>query len=132
LLRDALAGRRKVLEPDHLHTLRSVHDLCLLLVDRGRLKEAEALALEYEHGIPCALSPKHPDNVIAQTNLGLIWRLRGEPGKAATYYGKAAEAAERILGPDHPRTLAARSELARVQAEAKRAGTPKASDGTDP
>jgi hypothetical protein len=52
--------------------------------------------------------------VKAQTNLGLIRRLRGKPSEAEPYYRRAAEEARHILGPDHPTTLAAVAEYDRL------------------
>ena len=101
LLRSALGARRRVLPTDHPDTLRSVRDLCLLEVDRGRLDAAEALADEYERGIRCARGPKHPDNVAALANRGLIQLLQGRPAEAEPFYRRAAEEARRILGHDH-------------------------------
>jgi hypothetical protein len=114
LIRHALEGRRRVLTADHPDTLRLVRNLCLLEVDRGRLKEADALADEYERGIRCARGPKHPDNVTALSNLGLIRVLQGRPAEAEPFYKRAAEEARRILGDDHPTTHAAVAEHARI------------------
>ncbi len=118
LLRATLAARRRILPTDDPKTLRSVRELCLLAVDRRKFAEAEALAFEYEHGIRCAFGPKHPDNVAALSNRGLIRRLRGRVAEAEPFYRQAAEEADRILGPDHHLTQLARDEHARVAAAA--------------
>ena len=91
-------------------------------MDRGRFSEAEALADEYERGIRCARGPKHPDNVSALANRGLIPLLRGRPAEAEPFYRQALDEARRILGPEHPTTLAAESEHARVLRELERRG----------
>ena len=102
----------------------SVRDLCLLGMDRRRLAEAEALADEYEHGIRCAWGPKHPDNVSALANRGLIRLLQGKPDEAEPFYRQAADEARRILGPEHPIALAAAS---RPRPRAAGAGSPRRS-----
>jgi eukaryotic-like serine/threonine-protein kinase len=125
LLRPTLAARRRRLPQDHPDTLRTIRNLCLLLADRARFREADELAHEYEHGIRCARGPKHPDNVAALANRGLIRLLEGKPGGAEPYYRQALEASQRILGADHPVTVATASELARVVRDleaTKRAG----------
>ena len=114
LLREALGGRRRVLITDHPDTLRTVRNLTLMAVARGRLPEAEALADEYERGIRCARGPKHPDNIAALSNRGLICRLQGRPAQAEAFYRQAADESRRILGPDHPTTRAADAEHARA------------------
>jgi hypothetical protein len=58
--------------------------------------------------------PKNPENVKAQTNLGLIRRLRGKPSEAEPHYRRAADEARHTLGPDHPTTLAAVAEYDRL------------------
>jgi tetratricopeptide (TPR) repeat protein/predicted Ser/Thr protein kinase len=102
ILRETLAARSRTLPTDDPAILRSVRELCLLAVDRGNMAEAETLAIEFEHGIRCAFGPKHPDNVAALANRGLILRLRGQISEAIPFYRRAAEEALRILGPDHP------------------------------
>ena len=68
MLRDNLrAGSPRVSGPQHPDTLRSINQLGLLLQEQGKLDEAEALALEYEHGVQCLWGTKHPDNVVAIT-----------------------------------------------------------------
>jgi serine/threonine protein kinase len=112
LLRRTLDDRRRVLPPDDPATLRSMYQLCALLMRKKDLDEAESLAVEFERGIRCARDgPKHPDNVAALRNLGLIRRLRGKPTEAEPYYRRAADEARRILGPDHPTTRAAIDEF---------------------
>ena len=118
LIRSALEARRRVLPTDHPDTLRCVRDLCLLELDRRHFKAAGALADEYERGIRCARGPKHPDNVTALANLGLIQLLQGRPGLAEPFYRRAADEARRILGEDHSITLAAIADHARVARDA--------------
>jgi eukaryotic-like serine/threonine-protein kinase len=118
LIRSALEARRRVLPTDHSDTLRCVRDLCLLELDRRHFDAAGALADEYERGIRCSRGPKHPDNVTALANLGLIQLLRGRPDLAEPFYRRAADEARRILGEGHAITLAAIADHARVDREA--------------
>jgi len=121
LLRRTLDARRRVLIPDHPDTLRSIHQLCRLMVAEKRLEEAEPLAVEYERGIRCSPGgPKHPFNVTALSNRGLIRVLQGRPSEALAYYRRAEEEARRILGPNHPTTRAAEAETARLALETKK------------
>ena len=68
----ACKRQRKVLGAQHADTLRSINQLGLLLQDRGKLDEADSLAIEYEHGIRCLFGTKHPDNVTALANRGRV------------------------------------------------------------
>jgi tetratricopeptide (TPR) repeat protein len=122
LLRRSLATRRRRLRAGHPDTLRSVRELCLLCMDRGRFNQAEALADEYERGIRCARGPKHPDNVGALANRGLIRRLQGRTAEAEPYYRQAVDEARRILGPEHPITMAAALDHACVLEKLERGG----------
>jgi tetratricopeptide (TPR) repeat protein/predicted Ser/Thr protein kinase len=118
LLKQTLDSRRRVLRAGHPDTLRSIRNLCLLELDRGRFRAAEALAHQYEHGIYCARGgQKHPDYITALANQGLIRLLQGRRTEAEPYYGRAVEAARRILGSDHPVTQKAVEDHARVVRE---------------
>ena len=119
LIRSALDARRRVLPTDHPDTLRSVHDLCLLEVDRRRLDVALSLADEYERGIRCARGPKHPDNVTALANLGLIHFLRGNADQGQSFYRRSVEEARRILGENHSITRSTIAEALRVSQDAE-------------
>ncbi len=132
LLRATLTARRRVLPVDDPDTLRSVWDLCLLCLDRDRFDEAEALAHEYEHGIRCARGPKHPDNVTALTNRGLIRRLQGKPAEAEPFYRAAVEAAQRILGPAHPITQSTARDHADLLREVKLDDLPRSQRSASP
>jgi tetratricopeptide (TPR) repeat protein len=128
LLRETLNRRRRALPPDDPDTLRSVYQLCSLLVTRRQFDEAEELAAEYERGIRCSLDgPKHPDNVTALKNRGLIRRLQGKQAEAEPFYRRAFEEARRILGPEHPTTRSACIEYLRLFPGAE---LPQPADGT--
>jgi tetratricopeptide (TPR) repeat protein len=113
-LRECTARRRRVLGSQHPDTLRSINELGLLLQDRGKLGEADALAIEYEHGIRCLFGTKHPANVTALANRGRARLSQGLIDEAEILYERAAAEASRILGPAHPRTLAALADHSRV------------------
>ena len=116
--REPAAGLRAGSAPgsgaQHPDTLRSINLLGLLLQDRGKLDEADELALEYEHGIRCLFGTKHPDNVTALAGRGRVRLNQGRLDEAELLYEAAAAESSRILGADHPRTLAALDDHARV------------------
>ena len=121
LFRLALAIREKALGPDHPDTATSFNNLAELLQAQGRYGEAEplfrlALAIREK-----ALGPDHPDTATSLNNLAGLLQAQGRYGEA----GRAGDAQvalqrfvellpdqERVLGPDHPNTLATRGHLA--------------------
>jgi tetratricopeptide (TPR) repeat protein len=63
VLKQALTGHEKVLEPGHLGTLRVVHILIILYYGRGKPDEAEAMRKRAHAGYEKALGLDHPDTL---------------------------------------------------------------------
>lgn len=60
-------------------------------------------------------SANHPETAQAEMNIGLIYDQKGEPRTAVRFLRSAVRSFQATLGHDHPRTLAAEENLARVQ-----------------
>jgi len=113
LLRRNIEARGRVFKPDHPQTLRSVYLLSRLLRDREKFDEAGELAYRYAHDVQCARGMNHPDRIIALVNQGDVAKAAGQAPAAERFYQQAVAEAGRILGPDHPETLAAKATLER-------------------
>jgi hypothetical protein len=55
----------------------------------------------------------HPDRIIALINQGDVATDAGQAPAAERFYRQAVAEADRILGPEHPQTLAAKATLER-------------------
>ncbi|MFG2136415.1 tetratricopeptide repeat protein [Streptomyces sp. NPDC048650] len=105
-----LAGRERVLGPDHPDTLSCRHHLALVLGRLGRLEDSCAMAREVAGARSRVLGVRHPDTLATRYELAhVIGRLGKWEEALRTYREVAADRAE-ALGPDHPDTLAARYE----------------------
>jgi tetratricopeptide (TPR) repeat protein/CHAT domain-containing protein len=118
--KDALANQKQVYEiyvrlhgEDHLITAQAGIRLARLHDRTGDFNQAQTL---FEKHIP-ALEAKaeHPEDlVVALTEFGNNSKLRKDYHQAEAAYKKAASMAEKALGTDHPRYLAARAGLASI------------------
>jgi tetratricopeptide (TPR) repeat protein len=133
LLRRALKARERVLGPEHTSTLTSVNNLAGLLESKGDYAGAQPL---YERALAAServLGPDHPDTLTYVNNLAFLLDIKndlriehnladffwmvllesnGDYAGAQPLYERALAASERVLGPDHPATLASVANLA--------------------
>jgi hypothetical protein len=70
--RQALAGFKKVLGPEHLDTLTSMNNLALVLVRQGKYEEAEAMNRQTLAGYEKVLEPEHLYILISMGNLAQV------------------------------------------------------------
>ena len=66
-----LAGRERVLGPDHPDTLSAMNNLAVSLSDQGDLPAARALWEKVLAGRERVLGPDHPDTLSAMNNLAV-------------------------------------------------------------
>jgi tetratricopeptide (TPR) repeat protein len=116
-LRRTLEDRKRMLKQDHPDTLGSMYHLCRVLRQRGKYAEADPLAYQYAHDIRCARGPNHPDNVSALSNQADLYFDQARRELAERTYQKAVAEAKRILGAEHPATLAVAERHARFLRE---------------
>ncbi|GIM13817.1 hypothetical protein Vretimale_16879, partial [Volvox reticuliferus] len=133
LHRRALESRERVLGDEHPETLGSVDNLANVLQSLGRYKEAEPLQRRALAGRERVLGPDHPDTLASLGNLAVLLQSLAAGGDEAAFPSSAAAATsggylaeaeslhrralvgrERVLGPDHPHTLASVSGLAEL------------------
>ncbi|MFJ5678148.1 tetratricopeptide repeat protein [Streptomyces sp. NPDC093097] len=105
-----LAGRERLLGPDHPDTLGCRHHVAVGLCRLGRLEEGRTTAREVVEARTRVLGAQHPDTLATCWQLACVaGRLGRWPEALAAYQGVAAGRAV-ALGPNHPDTLAARYE----------------------
>ncbi|MFJ9618648.1 serine/threonine-protein kinase [Streptomyces noursei] len=110
LFTEVLAGRERLLGPDHPDTLGCRHHLAVGLGRLGRLEECRTAAREVAEARARVLGAHHPDTLASRWQHAFVSGQLGRwPEALAAYHGVAAGRAA-ALGPDHPDTLAARYE----------------------
>lgn len=123
LLQRAAQIRIRVLGPENPETLLSKHRLAATLDSEGRFAEAEKLKRETLEARRRVLGPEHPDTLRSATSLaGTIDRQAGDladKAQQARLYSEAEKLERetvdsylRVLGPQHPDTLASMTNLA--------------------
>ncbi|MGA1516579.1 MAG: tetratricopeptide repeat protein, partial [Phycisphaerales bacterium] len=105
LQESALATRRRVLGDDGPDTLGSISNMGSLLLDQGRLSEAEPYAREALDGFRRVLGDEHPDTLTAISKMGMLLRSQGKLSEAEPYYRESLDGSRRVLGDEHPDTL---------------------------
>ncbi|MCK7624838.1 tetratricopeptide repeat protein [Streptomyces sp. RS10V-4] len=107
---EALAGRERLLGPDHPDTLAARHDVAAGLGRLGRLEECRATVREVAGARARVLGDRHPDTLTSHWQLAHVCGLLGRWPEALAAYRQVAAGRTAALGPDHPDTLAARYE----------------------
>ncbi|KIM89575.1 hypothetical protein PILCRDRAFT_1920 [Piloderma croceum F 1598] len=105
LSRRALAGTEILLGPQHLGTLRAVHQLAIVYDSQGRYKEAETLYGRVLKGRQKLLGSKHMDTLGTVHNLASTYQSQGRYSQAEMLYRRALAGSEKLLGHQHPNTL---------------------------
>ncbi|AIA02251.1 tetratricopeptide repeat protein [Streptomyces noursei] len=110
ILGEVLAGRERLLGPDHPDTLGCRHHLVVGLGRLGRLEECRTTAREVADARARVLGPHHPDTLATRWQHAFVSGQLGRWPEALTAYQEVATGRAAALGPDHPDTLAARYE----------------------
>jgi len=108
----SLAGRERVLGPEHPETLISVNNLAGLFRAQGRYDEAEPLYKRALAAKERVLGPEHFDTLVSVHSLATLFKLQGRYSEAELLYKRAVEGSERAIGPEHPHTLISVNALA--------------------
>jgi tetratricopeptide (TPR) repeat protein len=111
-LQRALAGRLRVLGPDHPGTLGSRNNLALAYESAGDLGRAVPLFEQTLADSERVLGPDHPGTLSSRNNLALAYESAGDLGRAVPLFEQALADSVRVLGADHPQTLGSRNNLA--------------------
>ncbi|KAJ4854222.1 tetratricopeptide repeat domain-containing protein [Trichoderma breve] len=111
LAEQALIARQKA-DKDDTKTLTLI---ALILMDQGQYDRAEEL---FNQAVDASgkrsSSILHRTEMILDNNLALVYKAKGRWKKAMDTQVRVVPYRERILGPDHPRTLTSKSNLASI------------------
>jgi len=110
-LRFALQLNEKNLGIDHLDTLNSVHNLGIVLSNKGCYEEAEILYRRTLAGREKNLGAEHADTLSALNNLGILLRKKGKYDDAEVILSRSLNGRRKIHGQYHPDTLEAMNYL---------------------
>ena len=108
---EALDIRRRLLGEDHLDTLLSLNSMGGLLLDQGRLVEAESRYREAHERFWNTVGRDHPETIGSIINVGGALREQGKLSEAEPFYRDALDRSRRVLGGDHETTLIALNNL---------------------
>ncbi|KAH8834507.1 hypothetical protein DL96DRAFT_495939 [Flagelloscypha sp. PMI_526] len=110
--RKELTERQLRMGVSHPHTLRSMNNLALALLDLGQHRSALELneqVLELQKQI---YGEEHPNTLISMNNLALIYSDLGQHLNALELQEQVLKLQTRILGEEHPSTLKSMNNLA--------------------
>jgi len=105
LLRDSLAGRRKVLGNDHEATIWSIMNLATLLQERSAFDESATLVSEALERSVRALGPDQGTTMYARRFLRRQLARTGRVDEAIVVARDLIERRDRTFGPSHPATI---------------------------
>ena len=96
-------------------TMRST--LGNILLERGKLEEAETVQRGVLSGRQQVLGPKHPQVATSLRRLAAVLNAEGHYSEATKYYREALARFEQLQGPNHPDTVAIMGNLANALIE---------------
>jgi tetratricopeptide (TPR) repeat protein len=99
------------LGPDHPATLTAMGRLGMVYHDQMLLDQAEAIFTEILERMRKMPKLENPLIFTSMNNLAYIWMEQGKPDEAISLMEQCIQLGEKVLGPQHPETVAAASEL---------------------
>ena len=113
----ALQAYEKVLGPDHISTLETVHRLGITYKDQGKLNNAEEMHHRALQGIEKAWGPDHKSTLRVVHNLGCLYAYQYKLDEAEKMFQRALVGYEKAFGPDSILILDVVGDLGNVYAE---------------
>jgi tetratricopeptide (TPR) repeat protein len=110
-----LAGRERLLGPDHPSTLRSSNYLASAYREAGRLAEAIPLYERTRAGWHQLLGPDHARTLLSSSYLASAYREAGRLAEAIPLYEQTLARCTRALGSDHSLTRQVLRNLSRAK-----------------
>jgi tetratricopeptide (TPR) repeat protein len=96
----------RLLGPDHISTLDTVHCIGSLYRKQGKLHEAEAMYQGALQGTEKALGPEHTSTLDTVHALDSLYQEQGKLQEAEAMYQRSLGGRKTALEPNHPTTLA--------------------------
>jgi tetratricopeptide (TPR) repeat protein len=112
LFDEGMDTRKRVLGPEHPHTLSSIVVLALTYWNQGRWKEAEELGVQVMETRKRVLGPEHPHTLTSIGNLASTYWNQGRLEEAEELEVQVMEPRKRVLGLEHLDTLTSMNNLA--------------------
>lgn len=109
--RDVHERASRAMGPTHEHTLGMAINLGAALRHLGRFDEAEKVLSKAEADWRTTYGAEHPGTLLAMHNQAMLAADMGDRAKGAEINRRLVEARTRVLGPDHPDTLGAMTNL---------------------
>ena len=119
MLKRALAGYEKALEPDHPDTLAVVQNLGTLYHGRGKLDEAEKMLSRALTGYETIMDSEDKKLLDTQYILGVLYEDESRFTEAVTAFSRVSMGYGKLLGPQDPETLDALERLRSLQENVK-------------
>jgi non-specific serine/threonine protein kinase/serine/threonine-protein kinase len=111
---EALEAFRRVVGDDHADTLSAMGNLADLYTTQGRLQEAEPLLAAAVRGVRRTLPREHVVTGYTLRKQGRFLTAAGRHAEAESALREAVEILTAAGGADHPQTVRAREDLARL------------------
>ncbi len=105
LLRQALAGWERLLDPRHPRRLAALDALGWALKNRGKPEESEQLLREALAGRRLVFGNDDENTLNTVHHLGSLLNYSGRLAEAEPYYREAYETSLRVYGEDYPATM---------------------------
>jgi len=112
LLEESLNIRRKILGNDNPETLHSISSMGALLIEQGKVSQAESYFREAMEGQIRILGYNDPATFRSMNNYGAILYYQSKFDEAEKYWREALEGRRRVLGETHSETLSSINNLA--------------------
>jgi tetratricopeptide (TPR) repeat protein len=104
--------RKKLLGPEHPHTLSSMGDLGSTYFNQGKWNKAEQLELQVMDMRTKLLGAEHPDTQLSMENLANTYSNQGRWNEAEQLELQVMDMRTKLLGAEHPDTLLSMGNLA--------------------
>ncbi len=117
LLRQVVAGERKLLGPTHPRLAVAQNQLANVLLDQACHEEAIGLYKEALATLQGNLGEQHPETATVRNNLGIVYKRLQRFGDAARHFERALSIRTAVLGPEHPAVAESLNRLARLHHE---------------
>ncbi len=112
LLVKSLNIRRKILGNNNPDTLNSITSMGALLIEQGKVSQAESYFREAMEGQIRILGRNNKDTLISMNNYGGVLFYQNKFDEAEQYWRQTLEGRRQVLGKDHTDTLTSINNLA--------------------